>query len=414
MLYPLRSNGMTDKFQTLVRITQFGAVKVAPGLVNILMIPFLHTAMGAAAFGRFSLFLSYALLAVTVLGAVVTQPMYRFLSSDRHSLSRFYAFAFLAGTVGAFVGALSVIIINGNAAQSLIGALFVLSAILYTAVTVRYQIEGQIRRLALLEAARVVVLSGVILVASLRPGPITFIHAASAFMLSYLIPLLASARDLRVEWPDREWLTSRIGFGLKSAIWLILAGLPFALSKTLLAARVSAVELGAYSANADMFYRIFGIMNVAIAMWAFPTMSAAFDSGNIREARRTLWFGIAVYGIASLAIIGVAVFGALFIGAFPGRLSGGLPPFILVLVACFLWQAMSLAHKPLELAQSTGRMVWLIIAAFLLFGAIIWVLLTATTIDPVSGAAIALLVSSVSYSAGAFMNNIVKSKFYEK
>lgn len=403
---------MTDRFQTLVRITQFGAVKVVPGLVNILMIPFLHTAMGAAAFGRFSLFLSYALLAVTVLGAVVTQPMFRFLSSDRESLSRFYAFALLAGAAGALAGALAVIIIAGNAAQSLIGAVFVLSAILYTAVIVRYQIEGEIRRLVLLEAARVAILCGVILILSLQPGPVAFAHVTSAFMLSYLLPLLASARDLRLEWPDRKWLLSRIGFGFRSATWLILAGLPFVLSKTLLATHVSDLELGAYSANADMFYRIFGMVNIAIAMWAFPTMSAAFDSGNLREARRTLWFGTTVYALASLTITAAAVFGALFTGPFPAPLSGGLQPYILLLVACFLWQGMSLAHKPLELAQMTGRMIWLMVAAFLLFGATMWVLLTASTIDPVSAAAIALIVSSVSYSVGALVNKTVKSKFY--
>lgn len=401
---------MTERLRTLVRIMQFGAIKVAPGFVNILMIPYLHRMMGGAGFGQFSLFLNYALLTITVLSAAVTQPMYRFLSSDRGSLSRFHAFAVMAGGLGSLGGAVSVLFVGGTPRQAVTGATFVLSAILYTVITVRYQIEAKIRRLALLEAVRVLILAAVVLAGPLATGTIGFEAVLMAFMLSYLVPLIFSVGGLRVELPDRAWLATRIGFGFKSAVWLVLAGLPFALSKTLLAGRVSPVELGAYSANADMYYRIFSILNVAVAMWAFPAMSTAYDAGRLQEARRTLWFGIGVYCTAGISVMAVAIAGAFVIGQFPGQMEGGAVSFSLIIFSCFLWQGMSLGHKPLELANRPGLMVIFMSASFILFAVLYFKILLMPGLDPASAIATALILSSAAYCAVAFCNDNLSGK----
>ena len=388
---------MTEKLNTLLRITQFGAIKVAPGFVNILMIPYLHTMMGGGLFGRFSLFLGYALLTITVLGSVITQPMYRFLSSDRHSLSNFHAFGFLAGGFGALAGAVVVLLIDGTAIQALIGAAFVFCAIFYTVVTTRYQIEAQIWRLARFEAARVAVLCGVILAVPLLSKRLGLEYAMLAFLLSYLIPILPLINRLEIKWPDPRWLRSRLGFGSRSAIWLVLAGLPFALSKTLLTKHLSAVELGAYSANVDMFYRLFSMLNIAFVMWAFPTMSVAYDEGRSRDVRRTLLFGAGVYIVAGLVVITIVGVGATFVGQFPGQLAEGLTPFVLILIMGFLWQGMSLAHKPLEMAQQTGIMTWLMAICFVQFVVLSWLLLASEWLLPVTAVCSALIACSLSY-----------------
>lgn len=75
------SDQVTSAFGDLMKIIQFGLLKVAPGLFNIGLIPFLVTKFGPEAYGDYSLWLSYAMLVATVVGAVLTQPMYRYLDT---------------------------------------------------------------------------------------------------------------------------------------------------------------------------------------------------------------------------------------------------------------------------------------------------------------------------------------------
>lgn len=391
---------MNEKLKTLIRICQFGAIKVAPGLANILIIPYLHLMMGGRGFGQFSLTLSYILLTVTVLGALVTQPMYRFLSSDRESLLRFHAFGLLAGLAGAVCGSASVFWFGGGPVDAAVGAVFAFAAILYSVALVRLQIEERILMLAMLEGLRVTGLLGVILLGGLMIGEISFRYALIGFALSYIISLAAyAARSFRIEWPGGEWLKLRLGFGMKSAIWLILAGLPIPVAKTLVAIHVSPEELGAYAANIDMFYRIFGVLNLAIVIWAFPAMSSAYDAGEFANVRRFLYFGGGVYVASGFIFLIGCCMAAALAGQFPAKLDGGIPAFTAILSSCFLWQFLSLVHKPLELAQRTGMMIWFMLFAFAVFAMAALGLLFSTNIDPVVGVSTAIIFGAICYSA---------------
>lgn len=390
---------MREKFKTLIRIFQFGAIKVAPGLANILIIPYLHVLMGGGRFGQFSLTLGYILLTVTVIGALVTQPMYRFLSSDRESLLRFHAFGLIAGLAGAACGSVSVFWFGGEPVDAAVGAVFAFAAIIYSVVLVRLQIEEHILTLALLESLRVASLLGIILIGGLMVGEISFRYALIGFALSYVISLAAhGARSFQIEWPGAAWLKLRLGFGMKSAVWLILAGLPIPLAKTLISTHVSPDELGAYAANIDMFYRIFGVFNLAIVIWAFPAMSAAYDAREFANVRRFLYFGGGVYAISGLLFLICCSTFAVLAGQFPAKLEGGMPAFTAILASCFLWQFLSLVHKPLELAQRTGMMIWFMLFAFAVFAMAALALLFSTSIDPVVGVSTAIIFGAICYS----------------
>ena len=388
---------MTAETQPLVRIAQFGAIKVIPGLLNIAIIPILHAEMGASGFGAFSIFLGYALLSITVLGAVVTQPMYRFLATDWNSLTNFNAFALITGLLGSVSGFVSAYLVEWRLLEGCLGALFVFSAITYTALTVRFQIQGAITRLVVMEASRVAILFAIVLIGSIRLGSMEFVVALTAFWLSYFIPLFVALRNLQLTWPDRAWLGKTMRFGYLSAIWLLLAGMPLALSKSLIAGRVGEIELGAFTANLDMYYRIFSILNIAITMWAFPAMSKAYDSGDRNGAARIQNYALLVYAIGGLSAIALACLGAVFYRPFPVAMHDGMAAFTILISACFVWQAMSLAHKPLEMSRRLHFMVAAIALSFLIFLGVAWILLQQFLVPPSVAVSIGLGTASIAY-----------------
>lgn len=395
------SDKMSLEARPLTRIIQFGTIKVIPGLANIALIPILHAALGPAGFGQFSIFLSYALLSATVLSAVVTQPMYRFLSSESNGVTRFNGFAVLVAILGGLAGSSAGIFVMGDLLSSALGALFVFSSTMYTALTVRYQIEGAIRTLVIIEALRVVILLSFVAVFAVTFDEMAVATAIFALAASFLIPLLLRLHHLKFTLPEWTWVRKKIHFGYLSAIWLLLAGLPIAFGKSLLAEHVSGAELGAVTANLDMYYRIFSILNIAIAMWAFPAMSAAYDRGDRAGAQKMHIFAMSVYfGAGAIAVGAFLAFAGLY-QAFPATMAGGLASFATILIACFLLQAMSLAHKPLEMSQSLVKMIATMALALSIFGLSAFLLLEYGRVNPVIALAASLVLTAVVYLVGS-------------
>ena len=384
----------------LIRIAQFGMIKVAPGLVNLALIPVLHENMGGGPFGDFSLILGYALLTITVLGSVITQPMYRFLKSDWQSLGSFMGFAMIAAGLGAVVTIALAAIFEAAFRQALISGAFVGSAILYTTLNVKYQVESRIKWLVTLETVRIAILAGAIFMRVLMGDAIDIVYALAAFWLSYLLPVLLCLRDLKLIFPSIEWIREKLNFGAIAAIWLVLAGLPLPLSKTYLQTYVGDVEFGAFSANIDMYYRAFSMINVAIAMWAFPAMSAKYDAEDYAEATRLQLFSGGVYIAGGIIVSAVVCIVAASFEQFPATMQGGLLPFAGVVVACFLWQGMSIAHKPLEMSKRLLTMVGVMLVAFLVFVITANLVLRAEYLEPSLAISLALIIASLVYLIG--------------
>ncbi|KWV91363.1 hypothetical protein [Erythrobacter sp. YT30] len=393
---------MKDLTHPLIRISQFAAIKVIPGLANIALIPVLHSFMGAAGFGQFSLFLSFALLSITVFGAIVTQPMYRFLSSDWEGLSNFNGFAFIAAGCGSVAGFLAGAFIGSKLDIALQSGIFVAAAILYTAMTVRLQIENSIRTLAILEALRVLLLFCLIVGFAQFYSEVTIIMAITAFGLSFVFPLLVQPKRLKPSMPRWGWIKGKVRFGYLSAIWLMLAGLPMALSKSFVSVHVSETELGAISANLDMYYRVFSILNIAVAMWMFPAMSKAYDDGNYATARRKNLFGLGVYAAAGAAGGLFLLGGAYIFEPFPAPLAGGLTSLGAVLLACYMLQAMSLAHKPLEMSERLISMIGVMACALIAFVITALTMLGLGLFAPSTAIAISLCSAALVYFSGVW------------
>lgn len=340
--------------------------------------------------------------------------MYRFLSSDWQDLTRFNGFALIAAVLGGLAGCLAGGLVTKDPLVSALGATFVFSAILYTTLTVRYQIEGAIRTLVMIEAVRVVILLSLVITLATTLNEAKVGMAIFALGASFLLPLLSRAHHLRFTLPEWSWVRSKIHFGYMSAAWLLLAGLPIALAKSMVGEHVSASELGAITANLDMYYRIFSILNIAIAMWAFPTMSAAYDGGDRDGARKIHLFALSVYfSGGACAIVAFLILIGLY-QQFPATIAGGLYSFGAVLLACYLLQAMSLAHKGLEMSRRLIRMIILMALALLTFIATAVLLLGQTSVDPAAAVAIALSIAATSYLFGVLAASHGKSEKAEE
>ena len=146
---------MKRYFNDLKKILAFALIKVAPGLFNVALIPFLVARLRPDAYGNYSLWLSYAMLVATVIGAVVTQPMYRYLSSRPEDRALFDSFMLVAAVAAGAISTAVAVGLNAPGWLPLGYAAFSAGTVLSAGVSVGFQIDRRIGRLALYEGLRV-------------------------------------------------------------------------------------------------------------------------------------------------------------------------------------------------------------------------------------------------------------------
>ena len=357
-----------------MQIARFALIKVGPGLFNIVLIPYLVAQLGAETYGSYSLWLSYAMLVATISGAVVTQPMYRYLSSRPEDLAFFTSFTLV---MAALAGGIGLGLSLGLGAPLLLAAgygAFSAGTVFSAAVAVRLQIARRIGRLACYEALRVSTILVPVAWPAVTGQPLEIGHVVLGMALSNLVPLLLLGGRPGFRLPEGDLLKRASLYGVKSAAWLLLAGVPIVGAKTVLSGTLPEDAFGAYSAIADITYRGFGMMNAAVTMWVFPLLSQRYDEGAFAEVRHSLRFALLVYAGAGGLVLLVGA--GIVLGLEPatlGALPGGLTVMACITLANFAWQGMSIAHKPFELTIQTTRMVLLIAigaAAFLVVSAL--------------------------------------------
>lgn len=353
----------------LFRIVQFATIKVIPGVFNIVLIPYLLIALGTASYGLYSTWLSYIMLVANTLAAVATQPMYRYLSSNPLERQPFATFTLAAALLAGMTG-FAVALLAGTPWLLALGfGTLAVGTVLGTAVSIDFVIAGKVARLAAFEAMRILMTIIALAVPILTRDQLVIGDVVLAMALSNVLPIVVLAGRHSLGPVDREWLNRVAAYGLKSAIWLVLAGLPVVGAKTILIRAMPDHAFGTYAAIADLTYRGFAIANAALMMWAFPLLSRQFDDGKIAEVRRTLRFALLIYALGGVVMLAAMVLVALFGQSLvdTAALPGGLLAVILITVASFSWHAMSISHKPFELTLRTTHMAALMglcVAAF--------------------------------------------------
>lgn len=358
---------MNDRSQ-LIRVFQYGSIRVLPGIVGLLIIPWLVRSLGTDEYGKFSLLQGYVFLASTVVGALVTQPMYRFLSSNKEMRAKYNLYSLFSGITAAVLTAVILLPLNDDLGITIAFSIAAMAAVLFATVTVQMQILERISSFAYIEIMRVTIFFGLCIYPPIASSTISLSQVSFAFLASYIFPLMVYSSYLfPFEKIDKKWLKQPFEYGLKSAGWLLLAGLPIIISKTVLSVWGTSEELGEFSAAIDFIYRAFSIINAAIVMTVFPVLSRLFDQKEYRKTRKTIEHALALYlvlgALFSLLVVSWAYFS-------PQATGGATVSFLdlaTIVIACFVWAAMSIAHKPYELALRTTTMVVLMAAAVVIF-----------------------------------------------
>jgi hypothetical protein len=384
---------------SLFRIVRFALIKVAPGVFNIALIPYLLVALGSASYGLYSTWLSYAMLVANTVAAIVSQPMYRYLSSRPEERMHFASFAIGASGLAGLVSFGVAMLAGAPWPEALGFAAMSTGTVLGTALSIDFVVAGQILRLAAYETLRILAILLAIAIPMLAGRQLTVGNLVLAMALSNVLPLVVLAGRHRCSRPDAVWLRRVVPYGLKSATWLVMAGLPMVSAKTILMQAMPAHAFGAYTSIADLTYRGFGLANAALMMWAFPLLSKQFDQGEVSEARRTLRFTLLIYaGIGAVML--ASILGT--IGLMPievAALPGGMLGLALITAASFGWHGMSIAHKLLELTQRTTRMAALMAVGVIIFYASTFTLIRMVGLDAFYVVTLSLLGVAFTYWA---------------
>ncbi|MFG6581119.1 hypothetical protein ACGYK1_17125 [Sulfitobacter sp. 1A13191] len=342
---------------SVFRIIKFALIKVVPGLFNIGLIPYLLVTLGPVNYGLYSIWLSYAMLVANALAAIVSQPMYRFLSSRPEERDHFASFGIGAAGIAGVFSAIVVLIAGAPWWIAFGFGILSVGTVLGTVVSIEFVIDGLIARLAAYEALRVCTIFVAIAIAVFAGDELGFGIVVFAMALSNVLPLVMLAKRYRFSLPGIWWLRRVAPYGVKSATWLILAGLPVVSAKSILLQAMPEGAFGTYAAITDLTYRGFSIANAALIMWAFPLLSRQFDAGEFAEARQTLRLALLLYSFVGIAmILGVAIAAEELSLFNVSVLPGGLYAAIAIAFANFGWHIMSISHKPLELSLRTTRM----------------------------------------------------------
>jgi O-antigen/teichoic acid export membrane protein len=352
-------------YKNLLKIIQFGLIKVFPGLANLALIPFITIKLGANEYGSYSLKLGYAILITTVLSAVLTQPMYRFLSLKKEGQDFFNSLMLALFSITFLVSSLIVFFHKSSLIISLGFGLYSASALLSAYISVRLQIDSKIFQLAKYEALRLLIFISIIIFVELANMHLAVNHLLIGLILSNVVPFISLSGRLHFKWFSKDWLISILNYGSKSSIWLLMAGIPIVASKTILSKNLNEFDFGIYALIADITYRGFGFLNSAVNMWAFPNLSRIYESKDFVKVKQMLTFSLSVYAIFGAILLFTLFLILNIVKVHLGSLS--LISIISIFFANLMWQSMSIAHKPLELSIRTGLMVVLLFLGVIIF-----------------------------------------------
>ena len=381
----------------LLRIVRFGLIKVAPGLFNFALIPYLLVTLGSAAYGLYSVWLGYAMLVANTVAAIVCQPMFRHLSSKPHERDLYAGFAVAASLLALL---LTVFVLAIAGVPKLLAAgfgAFALGTVLTSVVAVDFTISQNILRLAFLEVLRIVAILVVLAWPQSMGVALRIDHVVLAMALANLLPAILLAGRPSFARPHASWLRENLAYGAKSATWLVLAGLPIVTAKTLLMTAMTQPAFGSYTAVADLSYRGFAIVNAALMMWAFPLLSREYDAGNLTETRRLFRFTLLVYAVTGLIGLAAVMGGIGFLPIPVAQLPGGLAAVALITLTSIAWHGMSIAHKPYELTLRTTRMAGLMALCVAGFHALAFLLPPLTGLDAFAVVVPSMLAMAVVY-----------------
>ncbi|MFT6890516.1 MAG: O-antigen/teichoic acid export membrane protein, partial [Halioglobus sp.] len=90
---------MSQTVEQITSILKYSAIKMLPGVFGLITLPLVILYLGLEDYGRYSILQAYTLLVVAVGSALVTQPMYRYLSSAPDDQSKFSCMVIMVSAI---------------------------------------------------------------------------------------------------------------------------------------------------------------------------------------------------------------------------------------------------------------------------------------------------------------------------
>lgn len=354
----------------------YGVGKAVPGLLTFLAVPVLVGIAGPGGYAVFSLSWALTLFTGSLGTGWLRTAMLRF-AGDAQKRLRMMPKAAIAASVGCPAVAASVamaclgaVVPAATTSQVLISTLlFAIASNVYGLLLSRTQRDVRSLRFAVAETCRVFVgiLASFVILRNDGLGP------APGLLFGHVVGTAVGACvliDARFStWRTGAGSRGEVGraywsYGWPMSLWLAAAASLVYSDRFVASAYLGADQVGSYFAIADAIVRGFAMIGSPIVMFAHPAVMRAANEQQWQKAGalllsacRTLivTMTIAVCAVVVLAPIGIRWF---FDQDEPDR---GI--LFLIALGAALWQLALLAHKPLELANRTLIMTWLIATA---------------------------------------------------
>ena len=364
----LDANEQDAKLSHFIR---FGLIRAFPAIAGITILPILYGVMGPEQYGTYSLISGYALIIISVAGAIANQPIYRFASNLEQDRRRHSFMSSAAAITGGACTLAGTLLYTGEVYPSATLTLFVVCAVKYSTLCVKKTVTRSFVALFCLELARITALVICLWAQAAGPEGLSANEAFAALALSYLAPCLFQLKALRSSKPTKEWAKQKAAFGATTAIWLLLSGTPWLAGKYVMEVYGSSEALGDYSIASDVFYRVFGILNAVIITTTYPVLSSKHAAGRTDTVKKIYRKSIGLYLATGALILIMATLLANKAALF-GHLSREsstmtTTAFFAIGLSALIWQHMSVFHKPYELALNMKKLVFMMFGSLVVF-----------------------------------------------
>lgn len=394
--------------EMIKKIISYAAVKSLPSFIGLAIVPFLFHSIGAERYGAFSLYQSYAFLFITFFSSISTQPLYRFYTGQDIGNRRcFLSLLNFLSFVGFIICFIFMLFTTNDYSISGLTATTVSLGIIYSNYIVINQIESGVKVVAKREIIRVVTyfIVSVLIVLFFNNKYIALlllIALGGSFLCGIIFDI--ERPIFLISLPKRKWLFEKLFYGIKSSLWLLCAGIPWLLGKTLIAEFGSSGTLGVYSYFTDLAYKALSVLSASFVMAIFPNLVSTYELFGYQEAKKIINKAKFLYGVSVIGMFGIWLFLSKCVTFMPNSLIITYEN-VLIFGGCATWQAGSIFHKTLELTKKTEFMLLNIVLALILFLLVFCFFLNINFLA-YTAVSIALFLSGVSY--------LVLSVFCEK
>lgn len=383
-------------------IGKYVAIKAFPAIASLIIIPIIYRNLGSDVYGSYSIIQSFALLIITFSSALTTQPVYRFYGGEKQNKHKFIRLSVLSALLALIWCLVSAPLLGFSSSKIIIAAALVVTGTLYSSFIVILQVDSGPKGVAKAEIFRTILYfcgvasvgAGIITGYADEDLLLTIFFLSFAFVSIWLYLQVASFQHEPIKTTSL-WLSEKVKYGLLTALWLFICGLPWFINRWLAGDVYGLADTGNYSSVHDLTYKAIGMVASAVSMAIFPALSAMYHANDYDGINATLKRAKLIYYLFSVS----ALLGAILFGQIAFKLVLGLSidksSILSILLGILLWQFGALHHKKLELIKRIDLMLIFAFISLVIHMAILYILIQYLNVFLSTG--VASIFSGISY-----------------